>query len=278
MSTVDQATELYTKYGDQYIAVNEVGQLRSRPPMRRPDSKYGESYQGPIDAGLSKGHIVFYIHGGLNDLPTVTKRIIKFDEEFKDEPWHIIHLAWDTSVGSSIDDNILKLVSIRSLRNLLRLARIVFPWNWRSYKRRLLGPAAYFGGTIWSSQYDTALAATSKPRMLSRARNNGFYRALKYLEEKVRPGDGIKISFVVHSAGSIVSNYLLNVIASDFKNLRDRVTNYILLAPACHVTQFEEAASAVDRSGRTLVMVLPPALEEADRTRYSSPYSSYAAY
>ncbi|MGH2544609.1 MAG: Clp protease N-terminal domain-containing protein, partial [Ardenticatenaceae bacterium] len=111
-------TDLYTQYGDNYVAVNEAGQLRSKPPMRRPGSDYEESYKRPIDAGISKGHIVFYVHGGLNDLPIVARRIIRYAEVYADEPWHLIHLAWDTSWGSSIDDNIFRLNSLDSWRNI----------------------------------------------------------------------------------------------------------------------------------------------------------------
>ena len=78
--------DMFTQYGDHYIAVNEAGDLRSKPPMWQPDRPYHEAYQRPINAGIENGHIVFFIHGGGNDVSGVIDRIQRFSDEFRAEP------------------------------------------------------------------------------------------------------------------------------------------------------------------------------------------------
>ena len=55
------------------------------------------------------------------------------------------------------------------------------------------------------------------------ARDRGFHRAFAYLNSRLQPGDGVRVSFVLHSAGAIVANYLLERIVSEFANLKHRV-------------------------------------------------------
>ena len=242
----------------------KAGRLRSKPPMWQPGRSYREAYRRPINAGIRNGHVVFFIHGGLNDTKIVTERIRRFSEEFKDEPGHLVHLAWDTGWGSALDDIIAELTTLRSWSNIIRLLGFLLPWNWFGYRRVLRGPAAHFGGILWKSEYDTAVAATRPTRLMSRPRNRGFYRAFKYLNDRVKENDGVQISFVVESAGSIVANYLLTLISMRFRKLAGRVRNYILLAPACHVTHFQESMSSVRTGHQTAVLALTPQLEERD--------------
>ena len=207
---------------------------------------------------------MFFIHGGLNGLHRVVSRIERFSQEFGNEPWHLIHLAWDTSWGSSLDDAIRRLNSPRAWKNVLRIAGFLLPWNWFGERRILHGPAAYFGSAIWRSEYDTAVAATKAPGLFNRPMNRGFYRAFKYLDDKVRDGDDLKISFVVHSAGGIVANYLLKLIETDFRNLTTRISNYVLLAPSCHVNQFQDSLSRIKIANQVVVLTLTPEWEEKD--------------
>jgi len=255
---------MWALYGDHYIAVNEDGRLRRKPPLRPLDVPFNEAYQRPINAGIARKHLVFFIHGGLNDLADVTDRIQKYQAVFGAEPWHLIHLAWDTSWGSSIDDVILSFQTWRSWSNLVRLARSARPWNWFGRQRLLHQPAAYFGSVIWKSHYETALAATGLRRMTNGPRDRGFHRAFQYLNDSVRVGDDVGISFVVHSAGSIVANYLLGLLETDFPKLKERVRRYILLAPACHVTQLEKTLPTVTSARLPVSMTLTAAQEMAD--------------
>ena len=266
MGTTEEApvTDMYTEYGDHYIAVNEAGRLRSKPPMWQPSRPFPEAYQRPMDKGIENGHLVFFIHGGLNDLDGVIKQIKRFSTEFADQPWHLIHLAWDTGWGSALNDIIGRLRSWMSWKNILRLLSIVLPWNWFGIRRVLLRATAYFGGIIWKREYDTAVAATRAPGPNSQARDRGFYRAFNYLNDAVTEGDGVRISFVTDSAGSIVANYLLTLIATEFTNLAGRVSNYIPMAPACHATHFQDSLSPIQTANQTVVMTLTPELEEAD--------------
>ena len=236
--------------------------------MWEPGRAYSEAYQGPIDAGIENGHIVFFIHGGLNDLPGVVGRIRRFSDDdvegFKGQPWHLIHLAWDTDWGAAIDDVVLSLNTWKQWRNILRLLSIALPWNWFGWRRAIKGPVAHFGGIAWKSEYDTAVAATSAPQAAGTDRDSGFYRAIKYLSQRVAGGEDIQISFVVHSAGSIVANYLLSLIASEFPNLAAKVRNYILMAPACHIAHFEQGIKASQPPGQTAVLTLSPHFELED--------------
>ena len=45
---------------DNFIAVNEAGRLRSKPPMRAPDTPYRESYQR---GNPERTHRVFHSRG-----------------------------------------------------------------------------------------------------------------------------------------------------------------------------------------------------------------------
>ncbi len=136
-----ESLAFWSKYREHFIAVNERGRIRRGFPMRNPDLPYSHAYQGPIDAGIENGHLVFFVHGGLNDLKGVMSRIERFAEEtndgFNDAPWHLIHLAWDTSAGSSINDIFGKLNRWRSWRNLLRIGGLALPWNWFGWRRQL---------------------------------------------------------------------------------------------------------------------------------------------
>ena len=260
--------DMWTLFGDHYVAVNEAGRLRRGPPMRLLDTPFVEAYERPINAGVAAGHLVFFVHGGLNKLEQVIERIQRYDKVFGAEPWHLIHLAWDTSMGSAIDDVLLSFGGWRSWRNLLRLLRSVAPWNLIFHRRELYSAVGYFGGIGWKSHYDTALAATGLTRATDAERDRGFHRAFAYLNEAVSEGDGVQISFVVHSAGSTVANYLLGLIANEFPNLRGRVRNYILLAPGCHVAQFDQSQSAVNPVNPTVVLNLTPRLERQDDIRF----------
>ena len=267
MSTDPSAASstFYDQYGANYIAVNEDGNLRSKSPMWNEGLAYSQAYSRPIDAGVAKGHIVFFIHGGLNDLVGVQDRIERFAVRFTNERWHLIHLAWDTSIGAAIDDIIAKLDSWRSWRNILRFLQIALPWNWFGRRRELLrDPLRYFGSVVWKSEYTTALEATRSPAEGSVDRARGFYRSFAYLNEAVKDNAGVRISFVVHSAGSIVANYLLTRIHTDFPALRDRINTYVLLAPACHVTQFQDSLKPISLPKPGVVMALTSALEQAD--------------
>ena len=236
--------------------------------MWQPGRPFREAYQRPIDAGIENGRIVFFIHGGLNDQPGVVARIKRFANQeldgFEGQPWHLIHLAWDTSWGSAIDDIIGRLNSWRSWRNILRLGSLLLPWNWFGWRRGLKSPTAHFGSIIWRSEYDTAVAATSAvgPRGLDR--DGGFFRAIEYLSQRVAEGSDVQVSFVVHSAGAIVSNYILRLIEVQFPNLSSKVRDYILLAPACHLTHMQEALGATQPTGHTAVFTLSPELELED--------------
>ena len=55
--------DMWTEWGTHYIAVNEAGRLRSKPPMWDPRTDFGEAITRPIDAGIENGHIVFFVHG-----------------------------------------------------------------------------------------------------------------------------------------------------------------------------------------------------------------------
>ena len=240
--------DIWADYGDHYIAVNEAGRLRRKPPLWQPGRPYREAYQRPIDAGIDNGHIVFFIHGGLNDRDGVVARIKRFTDDgingFKGEPWHLIHLAWDTSWGNSINEIIGKLNTWRSWRNLLRLSSLILPWNWSGWRRHIRRPVSYFGSTVWENEYDTAIAATSAPRAKSLDRDSGFFRAFEYLSQRIEDGQDVQISFVVHSAGTVVSNYILSLIAARFPSLSTKVRNYVLLAPACHIAHFQVVLDA----------------------------------
>ena len=41
--------DMFTDYGEHYIAVNEAGRLRSKLPMWQPWRPFEEAYQRPID-------------------------------------------------------------------------------------------------------------------------------------------------------------------------------------------------------------------------------------
>ncbi len=232
--------------------------------MWQPGRPYQEAYHRPIDAGIKNGHLVFFIHGGLNDLAGVIERVLRFSKEFETERWHLIHLAWDTSWGSGWDAVIRRGLTRRFWRSLSTLPSLLLPWNWLQLARALRGPTAYFGGIMWKSQYATARAALRSPGSRSHARERGFYRAFKYLNEAVVENDGVQISFVVHSAGSIVANYLLDLVSTEFTNLTNRVKIYILLAPACHVTQVQKSLSNIQMGNQAVVFALTPELERAD--------------
>lgn len=266
MSTAEKSVpiDMWAQYGDHYIAVNEDGQLRSKPPIRPLAVPYNETYERPINAGIARKHLVFFIHGGLNDLATVTARIQDYQAVFDAEPWHLIHLAWDTSLGSSIDDVVQSFRTWRSWQNLLRLAGSALPWKWFGRQRSLHRPAAYFGSIAWKSQYDTALAATGLTRMTNDPQDRGFHRAFQHLNDSVREGDDVGISFVVHSAGSVVANYLLELLETNFPRLKERVRRYILLAPSCHVTQFERTLATANPARPTVCLTLTAAQELAD--------------
>lgn len=284
MSNLESPTDInafWSEYGDHYIAVNEEGRLRRKLPMWPPDHPFQEAYQRPIDAGLANGHIVFFIHGGLNDRDGVVKRIKRFKNDksvgFNGEPWHLINLAWDTSWGSGVDDIIGRLNTWRSWRNLLRLSSLALPWNWIGWRRRIRRPVAYFGNTLWRSEYDTAIAATSALRPNSQDRDNGFFRAFEYLSRRVEDGENVKISFVVHSAGAVVSNYLLSLIEAEFPNLSTKVGNYVLLAPACHVAHFQ-AIDHTSSTGNIAVLTLSPKNELEDSIKVYNKSLLWAIY
>ena len=257
------------KYGDHYIAVNEDGKLRSKHPMWRAGKPYSHAFKRPINAGIDSNHIVFFIHGGLNTLQSTVQRIQSMDKEFRGEPYHLVHLAWDTSLGSSIDDMVAKMISVGGMADTYRALLSKMPWNWSKSRSPRYDPIAYFGGVVWKSQYDTALSATSKPKGIPSDRNAGFYRAFEHLNRCTVYNPKLRISFVVHSAGSIVSNYLIRAMKEDFPELATRVSNYILLAPACHITQFTEAEQVLSRTKRVVLSLG----SEFEQKNYSSIYS-----
>lgn len=277
MSTDTQADQgnMYTQYGQHYIAVNEEGQLRSKPPMWQTGAPYQEAYQKPIDAGLAKGHLVFFIHGGLNNLESVEERIKSYDQEFSGEPWHLVHLAWDTDIGASADEILSRWSRPTAWENIVRILGYLLVWKLSRESMFRREPAVYFGGIIWRNHYDTANAAITRPAANSADRDRGFYRSFQYLNSVIQDKPDAKISFIVHSAGSIVANYLLELIASEFPNLAGRVRNYILLAPACHVSHFHQALSRVETERPPMILNLTPELEEADRVGLPDSVSAY---
>ncbi len=131
---------------------------------------------------------------------------------------------------------------------------------------------------MWKSNYDTAADATRAPTENSPDRDNGFFRTFAYLSQRVAEGADVQISFVVHSAGAVVSNYILELISESFPNLHDQVRNYILLAPACHTTHFRSAINASPASGNTAVLTLSPEKELADDIEVAEKSLLWAIY
>ena len=261
------SSAFYHKHHNHFIAVNERGRLRRTWPMHDPSRPFSKAYQDPIDAACSRGtqHIVFFIHGGLNDLDGVVSRVERFDDNFRDEPWHLIHLAWDTSVISGIDDALGRFKGWNAWKNLYRAVKGFLYFRITVKRSQLRRPIAYFGETFWRSEYDTALRATAAPEGPGGDRENGFFRAFDYLNERARDNPQLRISFVVHSAGSMVANYLLMLISQRLEHLRARIHSYILLAPACHITHFEESVAVSRFEKAPVVMTLTPTLDREGR-------------
>ena len=184
VGNISPTQDMWTIYGDRYIAVNESGRLRSKQPMRLPNTPYPQAYQRPIDAGIQSGHIVFFVHGGLNDLTGVTDRIIRFSQEFGSSPFHLIHLAWDTGAISALDDILFWLIArIRAEGSWKSAGGILgsFAWNLLIHQKLPRSAVRDVGAVAWKANYNTALAATSPPGRLSTARDRGFHRPLPTL-------------------------------------------------------------------------------------------------
>ena len=169
-------------------------------------------------------HLMFYAHGGLNNLSASANRVRKMKEVFKRNGIYPIHFMWETGFVETLKDVIFSARTKSEAR--VGSASDFFD---RMFEAVVRGP----GKAIWRDmKWDAAQ---------SFCHNGGGRNAVQtLLQGNARRDKPLNIHLVGHSAGSILLAHLLEAM-NRMNPLDTPVKSCSLMAPACTLDLFNDA-------------------------------------
>lgn len=171
-------------------------------------------------------HLMFYAHGGLNNMAASANRVRKMKEVFKRNGIFPIHFMWETGFFESLSDVIF---------NAHRKAEARVGGISDFFDRMIEAVARGPGAAVWRDMKwdaDQSFKASGGGRRAVNALLAGNAKRTNPLE----------IHLVGHSAGAILLARLLD--AMDTMNpLKSPVSSVSVMAPACTVDLFKKSYS-----------------------------------
>ncbi|KAA3656606.1 MAG: hypothetical protein DWQ10_15000 [Calditrichaeota bacterium] len=177
-------------------------------------------------------HIVFYVHGGANNVKKTASSVVRWHDVFAKNNMHEIHLMWESGLHEELYDVVLGKEEKASER-----AAGISDWTDRIIER-LVQPLGY---ALWSEmQNDAERAFKSNGAGLDVIAK--FIHRILEIPHNERP----HIHLIGHSAGGVWLAHLLQ----HWLDLNGPVIeNLILLAPACTTSLYNKKIYPVVKSG-----------------------------
>ena len=170
----------------------------------------------------SYDHLLFYAHGGLNNIEASARRIVAMKEVFKKNGIYPFHFMYDTGLLEEIKDVVLRKKSVLEKR----------AGGFSDFVDRLIEKAARpVGRAIWREMKQGA-SSPFKPKNAGSQTINAFLNAITKFNAKK------KIHIVGHSTGAILLAALLKMLIR--KKEPPVIHTCALMAPACTIELFND--------------------------------------
>ncbi|MER9631003.1 C1 family peptidase [Mesorhizobium sp. M0296] len=244
--------------GGHYIHVRN-GELVAEPPYDSTLSSIKETADfvaadGEEPAGKSKyDHLVFYAHGGLNNLDNAVARAGAMTEVFKRNRIYPIFYIWRTGIGDSAFD----LVNVARDRILGRAGGVLSALSDALIERT----AGELGRALWTDMKRNAALCSDRS-------HGAGWEATKILLDAAqgRKANPMKAHFIGHSAGAILLGDLFARALAEKHPVNNGTLS--LFAPACTTDFFSQTFGPLAKSMTTpdsfAIYHLSDAAERAD--------------
>ncbi|MCB9500458.1 MAG: C1 family peptidase [Deferribacteres bacterium] len=177
-------------------------------------------------------HILFYVHGGANNVKATAKTVNRWREVFAQNGVHEIHLMWESGLFEELTDILLGKEQQASQR-----AAGISDWTDRLIER-LVQPLGY---ALWAEMQNDAKRAF-------RRGGAGVDVVAKLISRllEMNPDERPRIHLVGHSAGGVWLAYLLQ---KWFALHGPTIDNLILFVPACTAKLYNKQIYPTIQSG-----------------------------
>ncbi len=198
-------------------------------------------------------HVLFYAHGGLNEVDGAAARAAAMKPIFKEHGIYPIFFLWHTGLGETAEDLMRRLFESAAAR----------AGGFTDFSDTLLENAVRpFGRPLWREMKNDAERCFAD---LKEGSGGDAWRATELvvdaaLARKVHP---VQLHLVGHSAGAILLGEMLARARLEAHPLMGSVSTISLLAPACTRSFFGETLADV-RPDRTVVYNLTDSSENDD--------------
>ena len=167
-------------------------------------------------------HLLFYAHGGLNNIEASARRIVAMKEVFKKNGIYPFHFMYDTGLLEEIKDVVLRKKSVLDKR----------AGGFSDFVDRLIEMAARpVGRAIWREMKQGA-CSPFEPNNAGSQTIDAFLRAFNNYNAK-------KIHIVGHSTGAILLAALLKMPSWE-SGAKVHIDTCALMAPACTIQLFKD--------------------------------------
>ena len=199
-------------------------------------------------AGWAKRRVLLYLHGGLNDEPTVARRIVSFRDVLLENEIYPVHIMWESGVVESLNaliDDLFTDVDERAGRVADWLS--AFREGLVEARDRTLELTAAGPGTaLWDEMKENARLSSEHPDG-----RGGMQRLAEHARAALgrmgrRERSAWELHVVGHSAGSIFSAFAM----PHLMDLGDAFKTLQLLAPAMTVDLFKARVMPMVEAGK----------------------------
>lgn len=198
-------------------------------------------------------HVLFYAHGGLNEVEGAASRAAAMTPIFKYHGIYPVFFLWHTGLGETAEDLMRRLFEGAAER----------AGGFTDFSDTLLENAVRpFGGPLWREMKADAERCFAN---LPDGAGGDAWRATRLIADAalMRQVHPMQVHLVGHSAGAILLGEMLKRARAEARPLASSVSTISLLAPACTRAFFGETLADV-QPDRTVIYNLTDATEKDD--------------